>query len=116
MKNATRNDAKSRLHISEDEITGNLYQSTIAGFDTTANTMANAITILAIYPEYQVWIIEEIDHVSKLNGDLDYERTFPAMKRCIALMVSSRFGQDEKKVSKGFDSTKPCAFTHLSPV
>ncbi|KAA6409816.1 MAG: hypothetical protein FRX48_06428 [Lasallia pustulata] len=51
--------------------------------------MAYAITILAIYPEYQDWIIVEIDHVSKLNGDLDYERTFPAMKRCLALMYEN---------------------------
>lgn len=88
-KNAARKDAKSRLHLSEDEITGNLYLFTIAGFDTTANTMAYAITILAIHTEWQDWIIEEIDQVSNVNGNLDYERTFPALKRCLALMVSS---------------------------
>ena len=88
-KKAARKDAKSGVHLSEDEITGNLYQFTIAGFDTTANTMAYAMTNLAIYPEWQDWIIEEIDQVSNLNEDLDYERTFPALKRCLALMVSS---------------------------
>lgn len=83
-----RKHAKLRLHISEDEMIGNLYQFTIAGFDTTANTMAYAVTILAIHLEWQDWIIEEIDQVASLHADLDYGRTFPALKRCLALMVS----------------------------
>lgn len=87
-KNPARKDVKLRLHISEDEMIGNLYQFTIAGFDTTANTMAYAVTILAIHIEWQDWIIEEIDQVANLHGDLDYGRTFPALKRCLALMVS----------------------------
>ena len=110
-KNAVRKDVKSKLHLSEDEITGNLYQFTIAGFDTTANAMAYAVTILAIYPGWQDWIIEEIDQVSNLNGDLDYERTFPALKRCLALMVSCQFRQENMKLNNVFCSTKPCAFT-----
>lgn len=89
-KNPARKDAKSRLHISEDEMIGNLYQFTIAGFDTTANTMAYAVTILATHIEWQDWIIEEIDQVANLHADLDYGRTFPALTRCLALMVSLR--------------------------
>ena len=51
------------------EILGNLFQFTAAGFDTTANTMAYAIKILAIETKWQDWIIEEIDSV--LNDELN---------------------------------------------
>ena len=54
---------KPRLHLSEEEIRGNLFLFTIAGFDTTANTMGYALTLLAIHPEWQDWVIEEIDRV-----------------------------------------------------
>lgn len=78
----------SKLYLTEEELTGNLFQFTLAGFDTTSNTMAYAITCMAIYPEWQKWVLEEIDDVAK-TGDLDYESTFPRLKRCLALMVSA---------------------------
>lgn len=76
-------------NLSEEEILGNLFQFTAAGFDSTANTMAYAITILAIETKWQDWIIEEIDSV--LNDELNnsYTNTFPKLLRCLALMVST---------------------------
>lgn len=57
-------EVSSKLqNLSEEEILGNLFQFTAAGFDTTANTMAYTITILAIETKWQDWIIEEIDSV-----------------------------------------------------
>ena len=52
---------KSVPYLSKDEITGNIFNFTLAGFDTTSNTMAYALIILTIYPEWQDWIVEEID-------------------------------------------------------
>lgn len=114
-KNPARKDAKSRLHMSEDEMIGNLYQFTIAGFDTTANTMAYAVTILAIHIEWQDWIIEEIDQVAIFYADLDYGRTFPALTRCLALMVSLGLNEGDMELSKISGSMKLCAFTPPSP-
>ena len=80
---------KSSQSLSEAEIQGNLFQFTLAGFDTTANTMAYAVTNLVAYPEWQDWIIEEIDHVLQPQVDPDdYEAIFPKLGRCLALMVS----------------------------
>ena len=76
-------------NLSEEEILGNLFQFTAAGFDTTANTMAYAITILATEPEWQDWIIEEIDNVLIDEHDNSYTKTFPKLSRCLALMVST---------------------------
>lgn len=78
---------KRSVYLSDDEITGNLFNFTIAGFDTTASTMAYAIIALAIQPEWQDWIIEEIDRVSQNHPGRDYEASFPLLKRCLALMV-----------------------------
>lgn len=83
-------DARSQKPaLTEQEITGNLYQFTLAGYDTTANTMAYAFAMLASLPEWQEWIFEEIDHVHKTVHDpLNYKEVFPKLERCLALMVS----------------------------
>ncbi len=80
-------DAKSMQYLSEEEILGNLFLFTAAGFDTTANSMAYAITILAAYPQWQEWIFEELDGVLPGDGVSDYARIFPKLIRCLALMV-----------------------------
>lgn len=78
--------------LTEDEIAGNMFVFTAAGFDTTANTLAYAVTLLAAYPQWQVWVHEEVDHVlgvlseSKVPG---YNIIYPKLGRCLALMVSS---------------------------
>jgi cytochrome P450 len=76
--------------LSDDEVRGNLYQFTLAGFDTTANTLAYAVTTLAVEPKWQDWIIEEIDQVQKsLAGtEAGYPDIVPRLERCLALMVS----------------------------
>lgn len=86
-KNGEEISSKSQS-LSEEEILGNLFQFTAAGFDTTANTMAYAITILAIETEWQDWIIEEIDNVVYGEQDNDDAKIFPKLSRCLALMVS----------------------------
>ena len=75
--------------LSEDEVIGNLFNFTIAGFDTTASTMAYAIMALALEPEWQDWIIEEIDELAQIDRQVEYETNFPRMQRCLALMVST---------------------------
>lgn len=82
-------DSKTSQSLSEHEIVGNLFQFTVAGFDTTANTLAYAMTTVAACPEWQEWIMEEIDHVLKPGVHIDdYEKIFPKLGRCLALMVS----------------------------
>jgi cytochrome P450 len=82
-------------YLSEEEIAGNLFIFTAAGFDTTANTMSYAVALLAAYPEWQVWIQTEIDTV--LGGPQkepgaemplpEYTTVFPKLMRCLAVMV-----------------------------
>jgi cytochrome P450 len=86
---AMEKEAQSqRPALTEEEVTGNLYQFTLAGFDTTANTLAYAFATLAAYPEWQDWIVEEIDRVRREVSDpTDYNQVYPRLERCLALMV-----------------------------
>jgi cytochrome P450 len=80
--------SKPTQRLSESEITGNLFVFTAAGFDTTANTMAYAVTLLATYPKWQKWLFEELDEVLRDKGEeLEYVEIFPKLTRCLALMV-----------------------------
>ena len=77
--------------LSEEEIYGNLFFYNLAGHETTANTLSYCILLLAAYPEWQAWLAEEISQV--LGGQegietWEYQKVFPQLKRCLALMVS----------------------------
>ena len=60
---AAANKSTSLFRLTDDEIKGNIFIFNLAGHDTTANTLAYAISLLAIHPEYQTWLAEELDHV-----------------------------------------------------
>ena len=72
------------------EILGNVFVISFAGHDTTANTMAYALYLLAAYPEVQAWIAEEIREVlyDENSETWEYERVFPQLKRCQAVLAS----------------------------
>ena len=92
--------------LSEEEITGNLFNFTLAGFDTTAGTMAYAIMSLALEPKWQDWICEQVDEVARTCPDAGYQETFPKLTRCVALMVSSSPGLEVQCVSNGVTNCK----------
>ncbi|KAJ4005759.1 hypothetical protein NW752_011087 [Fusarium irregulare] len=87
---STRTEKKQ--YLTEDEIAGNLFILTAAGFDTTSNTMSYALVLLAAYPQWQAWIQAEIDAVLRdHDGHLaeeEYAKIFPGLTRCLAIMVS----------------------------
>jgi cytochrome P450 len=93
---AESGDKSSQSGLSDNEIFGNLFIFSFAGHETTANTLAYCVYLLAAFPEWQEWVGEEVDHVFR-NHDgietLDYEEIYPQLKRCLALMVSEQAHQ-----------------------
>lgn len=78
------------LGLTDDEIFGNIFAFNLAGHETTANTLATAIVLLAAKPEYQTWIAEEIDEVLQSIGNPSkwvYEEIFHKLQRYLAVMV-----------------------------
>jgi cytochrome P450 len=107
--------------ISINEIFGNLFVINFAGHDTTANTLAFAMLLLAAHPEVQDWVAEEVVHLTEglEYADWEYNALFPKLLRCRTVMVSihSRLGCRVRKTintvcsSKRFDYTLPlCPF------
>ena len=75
--------------LTEEEIYGNIFVFNFAGYDTTANSLALGISLLATRPDCQDWISDEINFVL---ADCDseeslYEAIYPHLKRCLAVTV-----------------------------
>lgn len=76
--------------LSIDETHGNIFVISFAGHDTTANTLAFSMILLAAHPHVQDWIGKEIREVLKdSEGQLDYETLFLKLKRCRAVLVNA---------------------------
>lgn len=79
--------------LSVSEILGNIYVINFAGHDTTANTLAYAMLLLAANPLVQEWVAEELEQVlpDENSETWDYVKLFPRLKRCLAVLVCSVF-------------------------
>lgn len=96
----TQDEPVSRhLGLSDEEIFGNIFMFNLAGHESTANTIAASLMLLAAHPEYQEWLTEEIHQVlgsPKGAEGWKYEVVYPKLQRCLAVMVSQalwlRFG------------------------
>lgn len=88
---ASEGDPKAGKALTEEETMGNLYVFTAAGFDTTANTLSYALVLLCRYPQWQDWILEEIDDLlpSESSEPMDYTTIFPKVVRVMAVMLET---------------------------
>ncbi|KAK4119652.1 cytochrome P450 monooxygenase-like protein [Parathielavia appendiculata] len=81
------------LALSEVEMISNLFIVTAAGFETTATTLAYAVVLLARYPEWQDWLLEEVDSLpttaTNEDGLMDYTAVFPRATRTLAFMFET---------------------------
>lgn len=76
--------------LSVDEIFGNIFVINFAGHDTTANTLAFGVLLLAAHPEVQAWIAQEVRYHIKGESPIlwQYNDLFPKLVRYQAVMVS----------------------------
>ena len=75
--------------LTVDEILGNIFVINFAGHDTTANTLAFSMILLAANPKVQDWVSEEVRQVTKNSESehWDYNELFSRLKRCRAVLV-----------------------------
>ena len=75
--------------LTVEEIFGNIFVINFAGHDTTANTLAFSMILLAANPEVQDWVAEELQEVIKNcdSEDWNYSLLFSDLKRCRAVLV-----------------------------
>lgn len=86
-----KSDKAGNALLSEDEMIGNLFIFTAAGFDTTANTLAYALVLICRYPQWQNWILEEVDSILPTDPSetVDYVTIFPKVVRIMAVMLET---------------------------
>ena len=84
----------SQQGLSVSEMLGNIYVINFAGHDTTANSLAYAMLLLAAYPETQEWVAEELQEVlpNEDHTTWDYQELFPRLERCLAILVRAVCG------------------------
>ena len=75
--------------LTEEQISGNLFLFTAAGYDTTANSLAYGITILAAEPKWQEWLHSEISITLTKSFRTTYEDVFPHLVRSRAFMFET---------------------------
>ncbi|KAI1612009.1 cytochrome P450 [Exophiala viscosa] len=77
------------MHLTDQELLGNLFVFNLAGFETTANALTYTIPLLAANTAVQDWVGEEVDAVYKDGEQPDYEDAFPSSVRVQALMYET---------------------------
>ncbi|KAJ6025794.1 cytochrome P450 monooxygenase [Penicillium canescens] len=78
--------------LSDEEIESNLFLFMFAGHETTANTLVYIVYLLAIFPEWQNWVIEEIDEIFSgmpLDNEISYKDIFNRVTRLKAIMYET---------------------------
>lgn len=77
--------------LTDEELVGNLYIFTAAGFDTSANSLSYALVLLARHPMWQDWMFEELDSLlpDDRDADFDYTSIFPKAHRVQAIMFEA---------------------------
>jgi cytochrome P450 len=89
----TDSKQKQRSHLTASELYGNIFVFHLGGYETTASTLTFALPFLAMHPEIQSWIFDEISQHTKphpltteQDNDGDYSTTYPLLPRTLALM------------------------------
>jgi cytochrome P450 len=80
-------DGKTQARLSDTELRGNIFIFTVGGLESTSITLSYALTFLALHPEIQDWVAEEVQDVMKA-GNMEYTTVFPRLKRVMAVMVT----------------------------
>uniref|UniRef100_A0A3Q3XAJ6 Thromboxane-A synthase n=1 Tax=Mola mola TaxID=94237 RepID=A0A3Q3XAJ6_MOLML len=66
------NSRQQKKMITEDEIVGQAFVFLVAGYETSSNTLALTCYLLAIHPECQYKVQEEVDDFFSRHGSPDY--------------------------------------------
>ncbi len=99
---AKSNEDQHSKGLTVDEIFGNIFVINFAGHDTTANTLAFSMLLLAANPEVQDWVAEEVREVTMNDHseDWDYSQAFSELKRCRAVLVCIAYLETSSQTPK----------------
>lgn len=106
--------------ITEQEVLGNCFIMILAGHETTANTLRYSIMMLAMHPELQIKLQDEINRILG-DREPDYERDYQLLAEgwCGAIMNETlRFFPPVTNLPKSTKAPQPITYnkkTHIIP-
>ena len=79
-------DSKIKIPLTDDDILANSFVFLLAGYETTANLLSYLTYQLAVNPECQQTLVEEVQQCIDQNGTIDYEGIvgLPYLDACIS--------------------------------
>ncbi|KAK8076615.1 hypothetical protein PG994_003887 [Apiospora phragmitis] len=85
---ASEDEAHTGMALSNDELVSNLFVFIAGGFKTIAAALQTAMIALAAYPQWQDWLLEEVDAiVNSSSEDADSWEVFPQAVRHVAFIL-----------------------------
>ncbi|KAK0108949.1 hypothetical protein ONS96_002786 [Cadophora gregata f. sp. sojae] len=91
LNNIIKANATDTSHaLNADEMIGNIFIFIVAGHETSANTLQTCLILLAIYPNVQKAVQDEIDGIwatKKSGEDLVYKEDYPKMRMISATVL-----------------------------
>ena len=88
---AQQEKQEQKMVLSDEELYGNLFMMNLAGYETTSGSLTNAMAFLAVHPEVQDWVHEEIDAVLGQSAEASYLEAYPKLVRVRAVQVRVHF-------------------------
>ncbi|KAF2764141.1 cytochrome P450 [Teratosphaeria nubilosa] len=87
-------DKQARMHLTENEVLGNIFMFFMAGYDTTANTIIFSCVAMALFEDTQNRVLDELDavlHDSQACGrnELSYIEDFPRLRELLAYLYET---------------------------
>lgn len=94
---ASQDGGSSGLVLSEEETISNLFVFMAGGFKTIAAALHTAMVLLAAFPQWQQWLLEEVDSIAPIAGGEDdddaahvpweYSTVYPKAVRTYAFLM-----------------------------
>ncbi|CAN8106460.1 unnamed protein product [Discula destructiva] len=80
----------SEVVLAEGEIISNMFIFMAGGFKTIAAALHNAMVLLAAFPQWQEWLLEEVDSITQTADDhtsWEYSTVYPKAVRAYAFLM-----------------------------
>lgn len=77
------NEKSNRHVLSEESVLGNIFFTLMAGHETTGNTLAFTLLLLAVYPQHQIEITKQLDaqFSSRPRNEWTMENDYQALQK-----------------------------------
>lgn len=83
-------ESQDRKSLTDSEVLGNLFVFVVAGHETSASSLHMTLVLLALHPEFQKEIQEELEEVfqGRPSSQWSFEKDFHPLSNCVMLVAA----------------------------